>query len=281
MWALLNSDEDTIVEIINNPKSMTIDGIQHPRGIFNLWTVAERKAIRLVPVTTTGSHLDGTYYTEDNESYAIENDKASVVRTIGVKAADRALADVDDVDENGDPFLDDHDNQTVTLGLKSQAKNKANIAANGYIKGFDWLVQRKVTHDTDIPSDILTYIAAVRTAHASICTAIDNASDMAAFIALHVSIYNDDYTLKTIAKVQDWPDDYGVKGSRRQMATDAIEMGKLIQAVQTLSKDVDRLSKRLDSLESQLDKGKGLFIGILLVASGAGAAISTIMNKWF
>ena len=55
------------------------------------------------------------------------------------------------------------------------------------------------------------------------------------------------------------------------MATDEIEMGKLIQAVQTLSKDVDRLSKRLDSLESQLDKGKGLFVGVLLVASGAGA----------
>jgi len=44
---------------------------------------------------------------------------------------------------------------------------------------------------------------------------------------------------------------------------------------------VDRLSKRLDSLESQLDKGKGLFVGVLLVASGAGAAISTLMNKWF
>jgi hypothetical protein len=215
MWALLNSDEDAIVEIISNPKNMTVAGVNHPRTLFKLWTDAERKAIGIVPVTTTGSHLDTTYYIEVDEAYAIADDKASVVRTIGVKAADRALADVDDVDENGDPFLDDYDNQTVTLGLKSQAKNRANIAANGYIKGFDWLVQRKVTHNTDIPSDILTYIAAVRTAHASICTAIDNASDMAAFIALHVSIYNDDGTLKTIAKVQDWPDDYGVKGSRR------------------------------------------------------------------
>jgi hypothetical protein len=215
MWALLNSDEDAIVEIISNPKNMTVAGVNHPRTLFRLWTDAERKAIGIVPVTTTGSHLDTTYYIEVDEAYAIADDKASVVRTIGVKAADRALADVDDVDENGDPFLDDYDNQTVTLGLKSQAKNRANIAANGYIKGFDWLVQRKVTHNTDIPSDILTYIAAVRTAHASICTAIDNASDMAAFIALHVSIYNDDGTLKTIAKVQDWPDDYGVKGSRR------------------------------------------------------------------
>ena len=62
---------------------------------------------------------------------------------------------------------------------------------------------------------------------------------------------------------------------------DGVEIGKLIQAAQTLSKDVDRLSKRLDSLESQLDKGKGLFIGVLFIASGAGAAISTIMNKWF
>jgi len=62
---------------------------------------------------------------------------------------------------------------------------------------------------------------------------------------------------------------------------DGVEMGKLIQAVETLSKEVDRLSSRLDSLESQLDKGKGLFIGVLLIASGAGAAISTIMNKWF
>ena len=215
MWALLNSDEDAIVEIISNPKQMTVAEITHPKTLFNLWTVAERKAIGLVPVTTTGSHLDTAYYIEVDEAYAIADDKASVVRTIGEKAADRALADVDAVDEDDEPILDDHDNQVVTLGLKSQAKNTANIVANSHIKGFDWLIQRKVTHDTAIPSAILTYIAAVRTAHASICTAIDNASDMAAFIALHVDELNDDGTLKTIRKVQAWPDDYAVKGSRR------------------------------------------------------------------
>jgi len=215
MWALLNSDEDAIVEIISNPKQMTVAEITHPKTLFNLWTVAERKAIGLVPVTTTGSHLDTAYYIEVDEAYAIADDKASVVKTIGEKAADRALADVDNVDEDDEPILDDHDNQVVTLGLKSQAKNTANTVADSHIKGFDWLIQRKVTHDTAIPSAILTYIAAVRTAHASICTAIDNASDMAAFIALHVDELNDDGTLKTIRKVQAWPDDYAVKGSRR------------------------------------------------------------------
>ena len=215
MWALLNSDEDAIVEIISNPKQMTVAEITHPKTLFNLWTDAERKAIGIVPVTTSGSHLNSAYYIEVDEAYAIADDKASVVRTIGEKAADRVLADTDVVDDDDEPVLDDHDNQKVILGLKSQAKNKANTVADSHIKGFDWLIQRKVTHDTAIPSAILTYIAAVRTAHASICTAIDNASDMAAFIALHVDELNDDGTLKTIRKVQAWPDDYAVKGSRR------------------------------------------------------------------
>jgi len=215
MWAKLNTNKDAIEEIITQPKTMVVDGITHPRSLFKLWTDAERKAINIVPVTTSGSHLNTAYYTEKNEAFAIAGDKNSVVRTIGVKAADKALADTNAVDEDGEAVLDDHDNQIVSLGLKSQAKHKADVFADGCIKGFDWLVQRKVTHDIDIPSDILTYIAAVRTAHASICTAIDNASDMAAFVALHTNVYNDDGTLKTVAKVNDWPDDYGVKGHRR------------------------------------------------------------------
>ena len=126
MWALLNSDEDAIVEIISNPKQMTVAEITHPKTLFNLWTDAERKAIGIVPVTTSGSHLNSAYYIEVDEAYAIADDKASVVRTIGEKAADRVLADTDVVDDDDEPVLDDHDNQKVILGLKSQAKNKAN-----------------------------------------------------------------------------------------------------------------------------------------------------------
>ena len=94
MWAKLNSDKDTIEEIISNPKEMIIDDVRHPRALFSVWTDAERKAIGIVPVTTTGSHLDTNYYIEVDEAFAIAGDKNSVVRTIGVKAADKALADV-------------------------------------------------------------------------------------------------------------------------------------------------------------------------------------------
>jgi len=215
MWAKLNSDKDTIEEIIVHPKSMTVDGITHPRTLFSLWTDAERKAIGIVPVTTTGSRLDTNYYIEVDEAFAIAGDKNSVIRTIGEKAADKKLADEDAKDEDGNQLLNEDGSKTINYGLKTNAKNKATTDANSLLDGFNWLIARKVTADTAVPSAVVTYMAAVRTAHASICTAIDNASDIDAFKVLHTDELNEDKSVKTIAKVDDWPDDSGVKGNRR------------------------------------------------------------------
>ena len=214
MWALLNDAEDAIEEIISNPKSMTINGITHSRQIFK-WTTAELKAIGIVLVTTTGSHLDTNYYIEVDETYAIAGDKNSVVRTIGVKSADKKLTDTNEVDEDGDPLLDNDGVQVVTLGLKSNAKNKATTQANGYLQGFDWLIQRKVTASTEIPSAVITYMASIRTDHSNICTAIDGASDMTAFIALHNDTHKEDGTVDVVARVNRWTADTNVKVYRR------------------------------------------------------------------
>ena len=164
MWALLNSDEDTIVEIINNPKSMTIDGIQHPRALFTLWTVAERKAVGLVPVTTTGSHLDPTYYTEENESYAIAEDKASVVRTIGTKAADKVLATV-----------------------KSQQVSHAKVMCNNVLALTDWYVVRKAEASTAIPAKITALRTATRTVYAAAKSAINGAANIGALATVNAT----------------------------------------------------------------------------------------------
>jgi len=215
MWAKLNSDKDTIEEIIVNPKTMTVDGITHPKTLFSLWTDAERKAIGIVPVTTSGTSLNEKYYIEKDEAFAIAGDKNSVVRTIGVKDSDRKLADEDATDESGNKVKDKDGNQVINYGLKTQAKDRATNNANDLLQGFNWLIQRKVTADTAIPSAVVTYMAAVRTAHASICTAIDNASDIDAFKVLNTTEYNEDGSVKTIAKVDDWPDDSGVEGYRR------------------------------------------------------------------
>ena len=86
------------------------------------------------------------------------------------------------------------------------------------LQGFNWLIARKVTADTAVPSAVVSYMAAVRTAHASICTAIDNASDIDAFIALHTDTYktvDGQQVVDVVARVNRWPDDSGVKGNRR------------------------------------------------------------------
>ena len=214
MWALLD-DSDNITEIIAHPKSLVINDIRHPKALFSAWTDAERKAIGIVPVTTTGSHLDIKYYIEVDEAFAVAGDKNSVVRTIGVKAADKKLTDTDEVDENGDPLLDDDGVQVVTLGLKSNAKNKASTQASELLKGFGWLIQRKVTASVTIPSAVTTYMAAIRTDHGDICTAIDGANTMAKFIALHNDTYKADGTLDVVARVNRWTSDSNVKAYRR------------------------------------------------------------------
>ena len=198
MWARVEDNE--VVEIITHPKPLTVDGISHPRAIFTVWTDADRRNIGIYTVQQA-EKLDARFYIPKDPTYAVSG--TDVIETIE-KSADKELTDTNDVDENGDPVLDDHGNQTVTLGLKSKAKLRADVHANRLLHIFDWLVQRKVTADTAIPSDVTTYMAAVRTAHASIHTAIDNAADMDAFVALYPDI-----------ETTDWPDDYGVKGYRR------------------------------------------------------------------
>ena len=210
MWALVD-DADNVTEIIAHPKSLIIDDIRHPKKIFSAWTDEEKRAIGLYEVTPA-SKFDENYYVNSNASYAKVATK--VVETI-TKVADKKLTDTNEVDENGDPLLDDDGVQVVTLGLKSNAKNKATTSANGYLQGFDWLIQRKVTANTAIPSAVTTYMAAIRTDHGNICTALDAAADMDAFIALHTTTYNADNTVNVIAKTQSWTSDANVKAYRR------------------------------------------------------------------
>ena len=192
MWAKLNSDGDAIEEIITRAKDMLVDGVNYPKVLFTLWTDAERLAIDIVPVTTTGSHLDTSFYVEKDPTYAIASDKESVVRTIGEKDSDKTLSD-----------------------LKTAAKLKAQNTASNLLQGFGWLAERKVTADVDVPSDVLTFMAAIRTDHTNILTAIDNASDMDAFIVLHTDSLDSDGEVDVVARVNRWTSDADAKAYRR------------------------------------------------------------------
>ena len=68
------------------------------------------------------------------------------------------------------------------------------------------MVIRAAEGGTAVPSAVTTYRAAIRTKSNSMETAIDNASDMAAVIALDTSTYHANGDINVVATLQDWPE---------------------------------------------------------------------------
>ena len=151
MWARVA--DDSIQEIINSPRIITIGGITHPRTMFTLWTDAERKAIGILPVTKAG-HLDSEYYTEQDPSYAIDEDGNAVTETIA-KNADNTLATV-----------------------KTSQLNKAKKRCNQLLMSTDWYVVRKYERSGAIPDKIIAFRAAVLAVYAASKSAINGAANI-------------------------------------------------------------------------------------------------------
>ena len=205
MWARI--ENNNIVEYYDRKQSLLLNDVRYSSQIFTIWTDAQRKELGIVPVVISGSHLDTNYYIEHNHSDAIAGDGNSVIRTIGVKAADRALEDVDAVDEDGNALLDDYGVQMVTRGLKYNAIQKVKQQQSGYLSRTDWYIIRKADAGTAIPTAIQTFRNAIRADATRIETAITNAADMNAFIALHTTTYKEDNTVDQIATVQSWTEE--------------------------------------------------------------------------
>ena len=216
MWARI--EDNKIVEYYDRKKSIVLNNVRYSSQIFTIWTDAQRKDLGILPIVISGSHLDTKYYIEKDHSDAIAGDGNSVIRTIGVKAADRALEDVNEVwtqseiDDDrapdgisaNDPKLDADGNQIITRGLKYNAIQKVKTQQAGYLAQTDWYIIRKADAGTAIPSNIQTWRNAIRSDATEIETAITNAADMNAFIALHTDTYKEDGTVDVVARVNRW-----------------------------------------------------------------------------
>ena len=119
----------------------------------------------------------------------------------------RSLTDINEVDEDGNALKDPQGNQIVTPGLKTTWVAQTKRTANDKLAVHDWYIVRNAEKSTAIPSSVTTYRDAVRTKCAEIEAALNGASDLAAFMKLFDDERNLDGTLKTIAKINDWPDE--------------------------------------------------------------------------
>ena len=207
MWALIKDNK--IEEIIRFPKTMVIDDVTHSRRIFTSWSWTELNNIGIYTVEA-GTQGDDRFQITSQPTYTYSASGKKV--TTAYTTTDKALDDAEAKDESGNNILDEKGNKTYNYGLKTQAKEKAKQQANGLINRFNWLVERSIYDSSkSIPDAVKTYVASIRTDCANIEKAIDDASDMTAFRKLYDWEYNEDGSVKTIAPIQNWSDDYDVK----------------------------------------------------------------------
>lgn len=172
-------------KIIREGRSWTdSNGITHPTS-WGRWSDAEKQAAGLVWKDDPAPYDNRFYWDADTP---------------------KALDDVNAVDENGDPVLDENGEQVITKGLKSVYKSQTKTTAGGLLAPSDWYVTRQAETNEAVPQAVLDYRAAVRAASGTIESAIDGASDHAAFMALFDTPTDADGNATGNAPINDWPE---------------------------------------------------------------------------
>jgi len=208
MWVYIKDNK--IEQIYKRPKSLVIGEVRYPSNMFTKYTDAEKAAIGIYPVEDNGTKGDDRFEYTSGPTYTWSASDKKV--TTSYTITEKSLVDVEVKDDSGNNILDEKGNKTYDYGLKTKAKTEVKQLANNYIKQFNWLVERSIYDSSKaIPDVVKTYVAAIKTDCDNIETAIDNASDMAAFKKLYDWEYNEDGSVKTIAPMYNWSDDYDVK----------------------------------------------------------------------
>ena len=208
MWAYIKDNK--IEQIYQRPKSLVLGEVRYPSNMFTKYTDAEKAAIGIYPVEDSGTKGNDRFEITSGPTYTWSASDKKV--TTSYTITEKSLVDVEAKDEDGNNILDEKGNKTYNYGLKTLAKEVAKKQANSYIARFNWLVERSIYDSSKpIPDAVKTYVAAIKTDCANIETAIDNASDMTAFKKLYDWEYNEDGSVKTVAPIQNWSDDYDVQ----------------------------------------------------------------------
>ena len=179
MWARIMGSE--LVEIINRPKSMTINDIQYPKSIFSSsWTVEERKEIGIVPYVYTGNYVNSMFYKTSEASPTVEADRVVVTRT-------QTALNIDNI--------------------KATMKDNINSVLSSTLAQTDWYHIRKIETDEAIPADISKWRSDLRAKAVALETTIDAKTDVAGLEAMTVITEEMFDAGKKSSEFGEWPID--------------------------------------------------------------------------
>lgn len=165
-----------------NDKRLPLDrpfshnGINYPANWLRLSTSQEKSAIGITEQSDTPeTPYDQRFYWGPNNP--------------------KLLNDREESDEDGNPLyvkvydaetesMVDSEERLVTKGLKSQWTIQVKDTANKLLSPTDWYVIRKAESNTAIPTNIVTFRAAVKTECDRLETAIDTCANVEALIVV-------------------------------------------------------------------------------------------------
>jgi len=166
-------------------------GVKHP-AIWMRWSDSEKRDNGLIwedPPASEAPFDNRFYWGRQTDGTLIE----------------RSLTDINEVDEDDNPILDENGNQLVTKGLKSVWITQTKQTANDLLSKTDWMVTRKAEKGTAIPDATQTYRDSVRTKCTSIETSINNCSNLTQFMALFDTPVDSDGNLTGNPPMFDFP----------------------------------------------------------------------------
>jgi hypothetical protein len=196
-------ENNIITKKFSIPKGFVLNDTQYPADIFTKWSKEEKEAIGIYEVIIDNTNFkDPEYYNNANSTITFANNQ--VTESWGTATAKR-LVDEDEVDEDGNPVLEDGV-QLVNYGLKTEKKIIVKEQAASLLAKTDWYVVKATeVADYTVPADITTYRTAVRTRSNEMETAIDNAANVDALKALYT--YTEQEDGKSTRPLGEWPEE--------------------------------------------------------------------------
>ncbi len=203
MYALV--EDNTITRTYNNPRGMTIGGVQYPQNIHSLWSESDLNAIGIYTVVYDDTNKkDEKWYINTNQTLAFAG--GVVTASYGMATAKKIADTLWTEQDNTDGFIPEGKSvgDVATKGLKTVKKEIFDRQAAGLLAKYDWYVIRNTEASTAIPSAITEYRTAVRAKCNSMQAQVDGAADVDALAALFTHTITDGVQSKPLGE---WPTD--------------------------------------------------------------------------
>lgn len=179
MFAVVQNGQ--LVQVVQPDQPFTVGDKQYSARFIRNSTPQEKLDAGVWEVIDQG-RPDDRYYWVSGPTYRL-NEVNSTVEAVYTDNP-KALEDKEEVDQDGNPVLDQEGNQLVTKGLKSNNIAQVKQTAGSLLAQTDWYVVRKADIGTAIPADVVTYRAAVRTESDRLEAAITAVTTVAGLIAV-------------------------------------------------------------------------------------------------